>query len=439
VKKNAQSIVLSFLISLLGVISIVSFSPYILKFLTTRTERIGITGEYTIDTLPEDIVSKFSNGLLYINDNGEVIPLLVESWEPFEGGKKYRFHLKKDLPWNDGKPFTAKDLKEYYKFKDVNVSTDSEYSLTFELSKSLPIFPVFLTKPVVKYPLVGVAGLYKVEKVKIKAGIVKELELTPNQKGLPILIYKFYDTDSKLIEAYKLGEITELTTIRPNIATTFSKWKNTQVTKDIDYSRVMTLFFNLENPLLKDEKDLRHAIAESIDKSKFESRGVDAYSPIPPVSWAHEPHIKRYIFNPNVASKIIKKYTESSHAAEFKISTYYDQLDLADDVKDDLSAAGLNTRVEVLTGNLPTDFDLFVAQLTVAKDPDQYFFWHSTQKGTNITNYKNVRIDKLLEDGRDTFNIKKRKEIYSDFQQVLVEDMPAYFLYYPYVYTIKRK
>ena len=73
-------------------------------------------------------------------------------------------------------------------------------------------------------------------------------------------------------------------------------------------------------------------------------------------------------------------------------------------------------------------------------DPDQYFFWHSTQvKGGNITGLKNVRIDKLLEDGRKTLNPADRKKEYVDFQKILADELPAAFLYYPYSYTVERK
>ncbi len=437
VKKNAQSIMLSFLVSLLGIIALVSFSPYILKLISSKTEKIGITGTYSLDTLPNEVLSKFSNGLLHVNDKGELIPLLVDSWEPLDGGREYRFHIKKDLTWNDGTPFTAKDIN--YSFKDIESEAENDYLLTFKLAKPLPIFPNFLTKPVLKYPLIGVAGLYKVEKIKFNSGFVKELQLTPQQENLPILIYKFYDTDSKLVEAYKLGEITQMSTTRLNVANQFKEWKNTEIERTVDYTKVMTLFYNLNDPLLRDEKDLRHAIAESIDKTIYEDLGVEAYSPIPPTSWAHDPDTKRYMYNPNSSERIIERYTEASSTANFRISTYYDYLSLADKVKDNLSAVGLNTNVEVLTGNLPSNFTLLLAQMTLTKDPDQYFFWHSTQRGTNITSYKNVRVDKALEDGRATFNLTNRKEIYADFQRVLVEDMPAHFLYYPYSYTIKRK
>jgi ABC-type transport system substrate-binding protein len=48
-------------------------------------------------------------------------------------------------------------------------------------------------------------------------------------------------------------------------------------------------------------------------------------------------------------------------------------------------------------------------------------------------------VDKLLEDGRKIINIGKRKKIYTQFQEIIMDDMPAYFIYYPYTYIIKRK
>lgn len=373
VKKNIQPILLSFLLSLLGVIIVVSFAPYIFNLLTAKKEIIGISGTYSIDDLPTEILAKFSNGLLYINDKGELIPLLADSWEPVDNGKEYRFHIKKDLVWNDGKPFTAKDIN--YSFKDVEMIQDGDYLLRFKLKKPLAIFPNFLTKPIVKYPLVGVAGTYRVDRLKIKDGNIRLLQLAPNQKGESVLIYKFYDTDNKLIQAYKLGEITQMTTGRSNIADLFKNWKNTKVEKLVNYSNVMTLFFNLKDPFLSEDKDIRRAIAESIDKTKLADLGEDAYSPIPPTSWAHDKNIKKYSYNPSVSSKIIDKYVSATQSAEIKISTYYDQLGLADLIKEGINNIGLQSKVVVLSGSKPTDeYQVLLAQMNLGKDPDQYFF-----------------------------------------------------------------
>ena len=436
IKKNIQSIALSFLISLLGVITIVSFAPYVINLLSTNKQVIGISGEYTFDTLPIEILSKFSNGLLYINDDGELIPLLADSWEPVDGGKEYQFHIKKDLIWNDGTPFKAQDIQ--YSFKDVEVIADNDYILRFKLKKSLAIFPNFLIKPIVKYPLIGVAGIYKIDRIKTQEGKITLIQMTPNQEGDPVIIYRFYDTDNKLIQAYKLGEITQMTTNRSNVAEVFKDWKNTKINQLVDYTKTMTLFFNLNDPILKENKDIRQAIAQSIDKSKFSIYGEEARSPIPPYSWAHNKGTKQYAYNPNVAIKILRKYYQATESGQLKLSTYYDNLAVADLIKENLEDVGVDTKIQVLAESLPKDFQLFLAQMSLAKDPDQYFFWHSTQTG-NITSYKNVRVDKLLEDGRNTYNLSKRKEIYSDFQRIIVDEMPAYFLYYPFTYVITRK
>ncbi|MDA1317135.1 MAG: ABC transporter substrate-binding protein [bacterium] len=437
IKKNLQLLIISFLCSLLAVISIISFTPYVIDLLTSKKVVIGIAGKYTIDNLPEEVVSQFSNSLLHISDSGELIPLLADSWEPLEGGSQYIFHIKKDLVWNDGKPFVASDIN--YTFKDVEVIADNEYLLRFKLKKPLAIFPNFLTKPIVKYPLVGVAGVYKVGRVKTKAGHITTLQLNPNQAGLPVIIYKFYDNDTKLVQAYKLGEISQMSTTRSSIAEVFQSWNNTEIVTDNDYSRVIALFFNFNDPLMGEDKDIRRAIAESIDKSKFSSYGTDAYSPISPQSWAHNPLIKRYTYNPSVSGQILKNVSEASDSAKLTISTYYDQLALAGDIKEDLQGVGLDVGIEVISGSIPNTFQLFLAEMSLSKDPDQYFFWHSTQKSGNITSYNNVRIDKLLEDGRNTYTTESRKQIYDDFQKVLVDDMPAFFLYYPHRYTIMRK
>ena len=93
----------------------------------------------------------------------------------------------------------------------------------------------------------------------------------------------------------------------------------------------------------------------------------------------------------------------------------------------------------MVTYERPDNFDLLLVFWNVPKDPDQYYFWHSTQKEGNIGNYSNVKIDKLLEEGRSTINIEERSKIYQEFQKIIQDDPPALFLYYPYVYTIERE
>ncbi len=70
-----------------------SFNPVVAKE-TSTTAITGFLFEGLTDTDPLTL---------------EVIPCLAESWES-ENGKVWTFHLRRDVRWNDGQPFTADDV-----------------------------------------------------------------------------------------------------------------------------------------------------------------------------------------------------------------------------------------------------------------------------------------------------------------------------------------
>jgi len=435
-RKHFKLIIVSFLLSFISLISVISLSPYIDTAITNKKISIGMAGKYDFNSVPDEITSKISNGLVFANDKGQILPILTSGWEVKNSGKEYVFHFKNDLLWNDGKKFTAKDIN--YQFKDVKEKIIDESTINFTLDKPLPIFPTFLTKPLIRYPLIGVAGLYKVTNIKTANGTINELTLDPNKKDLPLITYKFYDDETDLITAYKKGEITQMNVSKKSIADTFTNWKNTVISKTVDYSRLMTLFINSNNSFLK-QKDVKSALTMSIDPESFKDSGDMADGPIPPISWAHNPNLKSPIFSIDSASKIIKKSQESTKSASLNLVTYYDYYDIGDEIASSLRQIGLSVNLNVISYDKPNSFDFLLAFWKVPSDPDQYYFWHSTQQQGNIGNYSNVKIDKLLEDGRNTLNVSERTTIYYDFQKNIVDDPPAVFLYYPYIYTIKRK
>ncbi len=435
-KKHLKLILLSFFLSILGIVSVISFSPYLVSFTTSKKDIIGLVGNYEVQNIPDTIRSKISSGLLFINEKGEVVPVLTDSWSQSGDGKTYRFFLKKNLAWNDGKPFDAKGVS--YKFKDVETKVINDHQIEFQLAKPLPIFASYLTTPVIKYPLIGVAGLYRVDGLKTQYGAVREIDLTPNKSNLSYLVYKFYDTETKMIDAYRLGEITQMTVTKKSVADQFSKWKNTTVEKSVDYGSLLTLFFNMNNEFLK-QKDNRRAIANAISQDTFNTQGVFAIGPIPPTSWAYNPNLKKVPYDPDVAEKALRKTYDASQSGTLQLNTSYDYLDNAESVRSALDKTGLKVKINTLSFNQPSAFDLLLAFWKVPSDPDQYYFWHSTQKQGNIISYNNIKVDKLLEDGRNTTSVDERKKNYSDFQRTMLDDMPAYFLFYPYIYTVKRK
>ena len=290
----------------------------------------------------------------------------------------------------------------------------------------------------IRPPLVGIAGFYKLGKYKIFSGSLVDLTLVPNTKDLMTIKYKFYNNESDLVTAYKKGEINKMTLTKKSVADTFLNWKNSQIIKSVDYSRLLTLFFNNKEKIFEN-KDMKDAFSMTIDYQKLSDFGEIARGPIPPISWAYNTNLKTSSYDIDTATKIIEKEIEATESAQINLLTSYDYYDAADSIASEIKKTGLKIDINMISYNQLGNFDILLVFWKVPQDPDQYFFWHSTQKEGNIGNYANVKIDKLLEDGRATINIEEREKIYKEFQKIIQDDPPALFLYYPYVYTIERK
>jgi peptide/nickel transport system substrate-binding protein len=442
IRKHIKHILLSFLLSFIVIIVIITLTPYLETLLLTEKLTVGLTGRYQITSLPEDITAKISNGLIFINEKGDITPSLADRWQFDKEGRQYTFHLKNNLYWNNGDLFTAKDIK--YDFVDVKTIVVDDQTITFVLDKPLPIFPTYLRRPILKYPLTGISGLYKAENVRTEYGYVKSLSLIPNKNGLPSITYKFYDNESQLVTAYKRGEITEMQLTKQSIADDFTHWKNSVVEKNVDYTRLMTLFFNMNKPIWKDAnaKDVRQAVERAINQDMFKKIGVEAIGSINPLSWAYTADLKKNVYDPNSAEKILKKLKEASGSAQLNFKTSYDYYDIADEIVQNLKTSGMDIDINFVSSNDQGDFDMLLAFWRIPLDPDQYYFWHSSQIGHgkgNISGYNRPKVDLLLEQGRRTKDVAERKRIYYDLERVLLDDPPALFLYYPYVFTVKRK
>ncbi len=51
------------------------------------------------------------NGLVGWGTDGKLVPELAESWAVEGGGSVYRFNLRQNVKWHDGRPFTSEDVK----------------------------------------------------------------------------------------------------------------------------------------------------------------------------------------------------------------------------------------------------------------------------------------------------------------------------------------
>ena len=397
-------------------------------FLNNKVVQIGITGRYDTTNLPSLILNEIGDGLTSISESGVVEPSLARVWSTPDKGITWVFELNDNLTWQDGAKVESSQLN--YNFSDAKVEYPDQNTINFILESPLSSFPSVVSAPIFRQGLLG-TGDWKVTKISLSGGYVQKLEVV--NKGKEKIIYKFYPTEERTKLAYKLGEVDKIVGIfNPDPINT---WKTTETHVEINKNRYVVIFFNAEDKFLS-EKNIRQALSYAINKESFESHRV--IGPIPPNSWAYNPQVKPYNYDSQRSQELLDELPdELKSELSINLVTTPVLLQAAEAIAKDWEKVGVKTHVQVSSG-VPEQYQALLAIFDAPADPDQYGIWHSTQTNGNFSNYKNPRIDKLLEDGRVELSTEERKRIYLDFQRFLMEDAPAVFLYHPQLYTISR-
>ena len=407
------------------------FWPWILSTysrLFTNTQIIGVQGLYSDKNLPDFITNDISYGLTKANDNGkfEISPIVAQLIRENDN-LDYIFTLNDNIYWQNGKNFTSSDVN--YNIQGLTITSLGPYKVKVSTKETFAPMLSLLKKPILTKNFIGL-GNYKVKKITYKDGYVKSVNLTSQDNQLKDKIYRFYPSEKDLINAYKIGEVD--TAYNLTSGYDFSNWPKTKITPLIlSDQKYIAVFFNTSKI---SSKQTRQALSYATPKSQ--DKNERCLGPISPNSWAYNPSIKEYNFNPTRAKEL---YTNNKLDKINLTVTDRSLLSIAEEIKNSWqNNLELNTTVSIENQIDKDNYEAAIAYGSIPTDPDQYLYWHSTQTETNITMLNNSRIDKLLEEGRASFDPIERKQIYQDFQKYLLEEAPAIFIAYPSAYTIDR-
>ncbi|MDD5687617.1 MAG: peptide-binding protein [Elusimicrobia bacterium] len=444
------------------------------------------------DSASGDINNLVFNGLVKYDKNIIIVGDLAESWNVSDDGKVIIFNLRKNVKWHDGQPFTAEDVKfTYEKLIDPKVKTP--YSSDFELVTKFEIINPHKIKITYKKPfspglISWGMGIIPKHIFSAKNGESVDFNTHPaNRKPIGTGPYKFVEwkTDEKIVleansdyfegrpniakyiyriipdESVQFLELRSetidsmgLTPDQYNAYQSFFKNYNKFRYPSFGYSY---LAYNLLNPLFK-EKKIRQAIAYSINKKEIIGGillgyGVPATGPFPPTSWAYNPDVKDYEYNPEKAKDIFKSFgwkdsdndgwlDKNGKKFEFTLITNQGNKSrsiAAELIQEHLKKVGIKVNIRILEWSTfihqyvdKKNFDAIILGWALSRDPDQYGIWHSSQRKEgqyNFISYENKEIDKLLEEGRVIFDIKKRQKIYRRMHEILADEQPYTFLY----------
>lgn len=430
-KKMRRTIISSVVLGILVFFAFVGLLNYYFRPLIFKTtENIGYSGTYTIQTLPKEILTDISFGLTSIDLKGQIRPAAAESWV-VKDEKEYTFKLKKGIKFHNSSELTSKNVN--LNFADVTTKAIDEYTISYTLRNPYSPFLTSVAGPIFGKNLSGI-GKMKVEDVDVNGGFVRTLTLSDTSIKNKKKAY-FYPTQKALKVAFMLGEVSKIYGVNSTKInnTDLSKWRKVKTQSYTNYSSLVSIFYNSSDPVLSNKK-IRQALNYSLPENiPF---GERAFGPIPPTSvyFSQPPTYK-------ISDIELAKTLLSSEKDQIKdpiiITTTEEYQAVAQEVVAAWKKLGISSKIKVVQG-IPSEFQIFLYEIRLPDDPDQYVLWHSDQI-SNITHYRNLRIDKLLEDGRSISDIEKRKQIYSDFQKYLTDDVPASFFYFPREYNLIKE
>lgn len=418
---------------------------------------VGLVGKYNLDNLPDEVTSLISSGLTKLEEDGSTKTNLAERVSIEDDGQSYRYVLKKNLKWQDGKSLEPSDIN--LQLKDTQVVA-TKNDIVFKLPAPFAPFQSVAAKPLLRkteqkhrlfFTRENVIGLgdYFVSDYSLKSNHLSQIVL---DSATERRIFRFYLSEDQLVLAFKRGEID----IIDNLHTThgLEGWTNISIEKTVRNDRYLGLFFDNHNPLFT--KNVRQALSYATNKPTDKTRAI---GPINPNSWAYLVGGKTYAYDleraieriladlPQLPFVVSLTTTNEFQKEAEKIKSEWDSFFLAakeacnnsKDLKDKTICDNLNAQINLKVTNFPdlNNYEALLIGQEIAGDPDQYQLWHSDQP-SNFTHYKNTRIDSLLERGRTTINQTERKEIYEEFQQFFLEDAPAIFIRHLETYRVTR-
>jgi peptide/nickel transport system substrate-binding protein len=226
------------------------------------------------------------------------------------------------------------------------------------------------------------------------------------------------------------------------------------------------LGYNLLNPLFSDKR-VRQAIAHAINKKELIAGvllgyGTPCTGPFPPESWAYNAAVKDYEYSLEKAQMLLadagwkknQKGILEKNNKPFSFAVLINQgnesrLKTAQILKEQLKRVGIDLTIKVLEWQAmlhefidKKKFEAVIMGWALSRDPDMYDIWHSSKTkegGFNFISYKNDVVDRLLVEGRRTFDMKKRKKIYHRIHEILADDQPYTFLYVPDALPVLHK
>ena len=436
---------------------------------TNLDPRVGL------DAYSERIDTLLFDDLLTRDAHLNVQPKLAERWD-IPDPRTYIFHLRHGVKFHDGRSLTSRDVKWTFDslleskirstkaavYRPVDhVEAPDEYTVVFHLKEpftpllwnladAMGIVPYGTGSEISSHP-VGSGPFRFVSAEQDKEVIIERNDdywgEKPKLRRVRFTVVP--DTTTRALELRKGSADIAINALTGDLVLALEKEPTLQVLR-APGTVLWYLAFNTRDPILRDSR-VRQALAYAIDRPPMihyllRDFARLADSLLPPESWAYDPKLIHYNHDPERARQLLEQAGYPAiNGVRFhltmKTGTEESTRLLAAVLQQQLREVGVALDIRTF------EFATFFADVTRGayqvhslrwvggnEDPDIFeYVFHSrkfTPDGANRTFYSNPHLDDLVDQARGELDQERRKRLYHEIQQILVEDQPYVDLWY---------
>ena len=416
-----------------------------------------------------EILYNIYEGLIQVDQEGNLVGLLATDWTISDDGLDYTFKLKQGVTFHDGSDFTSEDVKftyerimdpatgyakasNYMVIKDIQ--TPDAYTVHFSLVKSYSPFLALVSKihilpsdSDVDFDLecVGTGPFYLEEWKRDMYLHLKRFE-DYHIKGIPYLNEAYFrvipDENSRFMSLQ-----TGVVDVIPRIDQSFMK--RIEADRAIKYVRApmnLVQFMAINNkqaPL--DDLRIRQAINHAIDRDlliEFVAEGLAR--PLNTHMTLMSPYAldyDQYPYNPEKAIALIEEAGYSFGELELTIALpqpYEFHQRTGEVIAQMLQGAGIKTKLQIVEwGTWISDvyngrkYDMTIIGIEGEPDPYIYLDRFYSYASRNFTNVSSEAIDGWLDSLAVESDFETRKELVSNVLMELVDTAASVWLMEP--------
>lgn len=421
--------------------------------------------------IPQALLYNVYEGLVKVDENGKIVPLLAKSYKLSRDRTTYTFELQPNVKFSNGDPFDAKavkfsiervkspawkiSLKRYMDVvRDVKVVSPTKVKVVLEKPSNNWLFQM-TTRIGAMFSPGGVSDLanhpvgtgpYVVKRWTRGDSILLEQNVNywGSKPAMKAVTLKYFNDATALNNALRSSAIDVITDIQaPDSLPQFTSDNRFQVIEGTTNGEVTMALNNASGPMK--DKRIREAISYGIDRkavmdTAWAGKGQVIGSMVPPTDPWYEDLTGIHPYDPAKAKALLAQAGKPKLTIRFRVPNLPYAIAPAQVVKSQLAKIGVDAKIDIL--EFPArwlaevfnkhDYDMSIVQHVEPRDlvtfGDPKYYW----------GYDNPTVQKLLAEadaGTEKEQVAKMKQV----ARIISEDAAAVWLYdFPHLIVAKK-